>query len=90
VPRQRPEVPGSTYLNGKRFWWDVRLPGEAPAPQTLLAASGPTPGQVEILSETPTVALAFAAAAKAALPTSDPALAPDDCIVDLLALPKHG
>jgi hypothetical protein len=62
-------------------------PGEAPAPPTLVAAAGSTPGPVAVLSEMPAVALAFAAAAKAALAMPDPALAPDGGIVDLLALP---
>jgi len=41
MPRQRREkVPGSIYLNGKRFWWDVRLPGEAQRRQIPLKPEG--------------------------------------------------
>jgi len=36
--RRKPKVPGSIYLNGSRWWWDVRLTETYAEPDKDLAS----------------------------------------------------
>jgi integrase len=86
MPKQRQgKVPGSIYLNGKRFWWDVRLPGEVQRRQIPLKPDGArfATKNRDVAEE---VARALYARATVATATASDALPPDriETVADLV------